>query len=140
MDLSNPAAVATQFEAAWNAHDMQAFTDLFRPDATFVGRYATYWRGRDKIVAGHKTIHETSYSDSILTVDPPDVDVLTPDIAVLHCWTRLATGAAHPAGPHQVDTLMLAVVMRHQGQWKIVAAENVALVDPQSGAQILRKQ
>jgi hypothetical protein len=29
---------------------------------------------------------------------------------------------------------MLAVVMRHQAQWKIAAAENVALVDPRKAA------
>jgi uncharacterized protein (TIGR02246 family) len=140
MDQHNgPEAITARFEAAWNTHDMQAFTGLFHPDATFVNRFAAYWRGVDAIVAGHRRIHETIYSDLTLKIDAPDVDVVSADTAILHFWTRLTTGAAHPAGRHQVDTLMLAVVTRRDGDWRIQAAENVTLVDPMSGKEILRQ-
>ena len=133
-----PHAVMAGFEAAWNAHDMTAFAGLFHPDATFVNRFATYWRGVDAIVAGHRAIHEGIYRDSVLRVDAPDLDTLSPDAAILHVWTRLTAGQAHPRGPHQVDTLILAVVTRHDGAWRIQAAENVTLIDPPSGREILR--
>ncbi len=133
-----PEAITARFEAAWNAHDMQAFAALFHSDATFVNRFATYWRGVEAIVAGHRGIHETIYRDSTLKIDAPDVDSLSSDVAILHFWTRLTAGAAHPAGPHQVDTLILAVVTRRDGQWRISAAENVTLTDPASNAPILR--
>lgn len=131
-------AIPAQFEAAWNAHDMQAFGALFHPDATFVNRFATYWRGADAIVDGHRHIHETIYSDSVLKVDAPDVDIVSDDVTILHFWTRLTMGPAHPAGPHQIDTLILAVATRRDGQWRLKAVENVGLVDPPSGRQILR--
>ncbi len=137
-DDAGPETIATAFEAAWNAHDMEAFAALFHPDATFVNRFATYWRGVEAIVAGHRAIHETIYRDSRLSVDAPDVDRLSAEAAVLHFWTRLATGEAHPSGPHQVDTLILAVVTRRQGPWRIQAVENVTLSDPRSGKAILR--
>jgi uncharacterized protein (TIGR02246 family) len=142
MDRSNgPAGIASRFVAAWNAHDMEGFAALFHPDATFVNRFATYWRGVDAIVAGHRRIHETIYSDSILEIEaPPDVDSLSGDAAILHLWTRLTAGAAHPAGPHQIDTLMLAVVTRRDGDWRVQAAENVTLVDPASGKALLRER
>ena len=54
-----PEAITGRFEAAWNAHDMEAFAALFHSDATFVNRFATYWRNDDAIVAGHRGIHET---------------------------------------------------------------------------------
>lgn len=133
-----PQAVMRSFEAAWNAHDMAAFGDLFHPDATFVNRFATYWRGRDAIFAGHQAIHEGIYRDSTLRVDAPDLDPVSPDAAILHVWTRLSAGPAHPAGPHQADTLILAVVTRRDGVWRIQAAENVTLADPRSGKEILR--
>jgi uncharacterized protein (TIGR02246 family) len=136
---AGPETITSRFEAAWNAHDMQAFAALFHPDATFVNRLATYWRGVDAIVAGHRRIHETIYRDSTLEIDAPDVDVLSADAAILHFWTRLTTGAAHPAGPHQADTLVLAVLTRRDGDWRIQAAENVTLVDPATGKEILRK-
>jgi uncharacterized protein (TIGR02246 family) len=135
---SDPAAIASRFEAAWNAHDMNAFGELFHPDATFVNRFATYWRGVEAIVAGHRAIHETIYKDSTLANDEPDVDVISEDAAILHFWCRLTAGAAHPAGPHKVDTLILAVVTRRDGVWRIQALENVTRVDPRTGAVILR--
>lgn len=126
------------FEDAWNAHDMAAFGALFHPDATFVNRFATYWRGVDEIVAGHRFIHEGIYKDSRLKVDVPDLDPVSEDVAILHIWTRLTAGAAHPAGPHQADTLILAVAVRRQGVWRFQAAENVTLADPHTGREILR--
>jgi uncharacterized protein (TIGR02246 family) len=135
---SGPAAITSRFEAAWNAHDMNAFAALFHPDATFVNRFGTYWRGVAAIVAAHRAIHETVYKDSTLTIDRPDVDPISDDAAILHFWSRLTAGAAHPAGPHQVDTLILAVLTRRDGGWRIQAAENVTLVDPRTGALILR--
>ena len=135
---TGPAEITTRFQHAWNTHDMDAFGQLFHPDATFVNRFATYWRGVDQIVAGHAGIHASIYRDSILTIDVPDVDLISDDVAVLHFWTRLSAGAAHPAGPHQVDTLILAVVTQRDAAWRIQALENVTLVNPMTGATILR--
>ncbi|MBX3595410.1 SgcJ/EcaC family oxidoreductase, partial [Sphingomonas sp.] len=69
-----PADLTRRFEAAWNAHDMDAFGRLFHADATFVNRFGTYWRGVEQIVAGHAGIHASVYSDSTLEIDAPDVD------------------------------------------------------------------
>jgi len=80
-----------------------------------VNRFATYWRGVDQIVAGHAHIHATIYRDSTLAIDAPDVDPISDNAAVLHCWSRLSGGTVHPAGPHQIDTLILAVATRRDG-------------------------
>jgi uncharacterized protein (TIGR02246 family) len=135
---SGPAAIVSRFEAAWNAHDMQAFAALFHSDASFVNRFGNYVRGVDAIVAMHRPIHETIYKDSTLANETPDVDAISDDAAILHFWSRLTAGAAHPAGPHAVDTLILAVVTRRDGIWRIQALENVTLVDPRTGAVVLR--
>ncbi|MCW0197536.1 hypothetical protein [Sphingopyxis sp.] len=57
---------------------------------------------------------------------------------ILHIWSRLSAGAAHPAGPHRVDTMILAVITRREGEWRIQALENVTLVDPRTGEPIVR--
>ncbi|HEX4292835.1 MAG TPA: SgcJ/EcaC family oxidoreductase [Rhizomicrobium sp.] len=136
--IQTPAEITARFQDAWNTHDMEAFRRLFHPDATFVNRFATYWRGVEQIVAGHANIHATIYRDSTLAIDAPDVDPISGDAAILHFWTRLSAGAAHPAGPHQVDTLILAVVTKRDGKWRIQAAENVTLTNPMTGAVTLR--
>lgn len=133
-----PADIPRLFEAAWNAHDMAAFAALFHSDASFVNRFGTYWRGVEAIVAGHRPIHETIYSDSTLANELADVDAIGEDSAILHVWSRLTTGKAHPAGPHDTDTLLMIVVTRRDGAWRIQAAENVTLVDPRTGAPRLR--
>jgi uncharacterized protein (TIGR02246 family) len=138
MTADGPAAIPVLFEEAWNAHDMAAFAQLFHPDASFVNRFGTYWRGVEQIVAGHDAIHATIYSDSTLTNDAPDVDWLSADAAILHVWSRLTAGRAHPAGPHEVDTHVMAVVTRRDGVWRIQALENVTLVDPRTGTPRLR--
>ncbi|PAL22549.1 SgcJ/EcaC family oxidoreductase [Sphingopyxis sp. GW247-27LB] len=135
---AGPAEVATRFAEAWNRHDMVAFGELFHADASFVNRFGTYWRGVEQIVAGHVPIHQTIYSDSTLINEVADVDPISGDAAILHIWSRLSAGAAHPAGPHQVDTMILAVVTRRDGAWRIRALENVTLVNPRTGEPALR--
>ncbi|MDN6887810.1 SgcJ/EcaC family oxidoreductase [Variovorax sp. CAN2819] len=126
------------FQAAWNSHDMQSLGALFHEDATFVNRFGHYVRGVDQIVALHAPIHATIYSDSTLENELIDVAALGDDAAVIHFWSRLAAGAAHPAGPHVVDTLILAVLTRQAGEWRIKALENVTLTNPRTGETVLR--
>jgi uncharacterized protein (TIGR02246 family) len=138
MEMTGPADTPKAFQAAWNHHDMAAFGALFHADATFVNRFATYTRGVEGIVALHRDIHETIYRDSTLENELISVDLVAETLAVVHFWSRLTTGAAHPAGPHQVDTLILAVVTERDGAWRIQAAENVTLTNPRTGVPVLR--
>jgi uncharacterized protein (TIGR02246 family) len=137
--MMRPDDVPAAFQAAWNAHDMTAFGALFHDDATFVNRFAHLVRGVDEIVALHRGIHETIYRDSTLENELIAVDPIGDGVAVVHFWGHLATGPAHPAGPHQADTLILAVVTRAQDGWRIRAAENVTLTDPRTGQAVLRR-
>jgi uncharacterized protein (TIGR02246 family) len=136
--MMRPDDVPGAFQSAWNAHDMTAFAGLFHRDATFVNRFATYTRGVEEIVALHRGIHETIYRDSTLENELIEVDEIAVGVAIVHFWSRLTTGVAHPAGPHQVDTLILAVVTERDGAWRIQAAENVTLTNPMTGAMVLR--
>jgi uncharacterized protein (TIGR02246 family) len=135
---AGPADIPRAFQAAWNAHEMTAFAGLFHDDASFVNRFAAYKRGVEEIVAQHRAIHETIYRDSVIENDLVAVDDVAGGVAIVHFWCRLTTGPGHPAGPHAVDTLLLAVVTRRDGEWRIQAAENVTLVDPRTGAVVLR--
>lgn len=119
---------------------MSALGALFDQDATFVNRFGHYVRGVDEIVALHVPIHETIYSDSTLENKLISVDHIGEDAAVIHFWSRLSAGAAHPAGAHQVDTLILAVLTKMDDRWRIRALENVTLTNPRTGAAVLREE
>ncbi len=136
--MAKPADAPRAFQAAWNAHDMQALGALFHQDASFVNRFGHYVRGVDEIVQMHAPIHASIYSDSTLANELIDVTPLGEDAAVVHFWSRLSAGAAHPAGAHAVDTLILAVMTRQAGAWRIKALENVTLVNPRTGVPVLR--
>jgi len=136
--MDRPEDAPGAFQAAWNAHDMAALGGLFDEDATFVNRFGHYVRGIDEIVALHIPIHETIYRDSTLQNELIDVIHIADDAVVIHFWSRLATGPAHPAGPHEVDTLILAVLTRQNQSWRIRALENVTLTNPRTGEALLR--
>jgi uncharacterized protein (TIGR02246 family) len=137
--VKRPEDAPGAFQAAWNAHDMAALGRLFDAHATFVNRFGHYVRGVDEIVALHVPIHETIYRDSTLENELIDANHIADGAVVIHFWSRLAAGAAHPAGPHVVDTLILAVLTRHNDIWRIRALENVTLTNPRTGEPTLRR-
>ena len=117
---------------------MAALGGLFHADATFVNRFGHYVKGVDEIIALHAPIHETIYSDSTLDNEVIDIISLGDGVAVIHFWSRLSVGRAHPAGAHSLDTLILAVLTRTGDEWRIKALENVTLTNPRTGEAILR--
>ena len=138
IQMKQPEDAPHAFQAAWNNHDMASLGALFHEDATFVNRFGHYVRGAEKIVELHAPIHATIYSDSKLENELIDVAAISDGVAVTHFWSRLTAGAAHPAGPHAVDTLILAVLTRQAGEWRIKALENVTLTNPRTGEIVLR--
>jgi uncharacterized protein (TIGR02246 family) len=137
--IDRPQDVPKAFQSAWNEHDMTAFAALFHTDATFVNRFAHYVRGVDEIVALHQPIHATIYRDSELENELIDTISVGEGVTVVHFWSRLRAGPAHPAGAHDIDTLILAVVTRREGMWRIQALENVTLTNPRTGEAVLRR-
>ena len=137
--IDRPENAPEAFQAAWNAHDMTAFAALFHPDATFVNRFAHYVRGVDAIVALHEPIHDTIYRDSTLENELIDVTAISEQAMVVHFWSRLHIGPAHPSGAHDIDTLILTVVTQVEGNWRIQALENVTLTNPRTGEPVLRR-
>jgi uncharacterized protein (TIGR02246 family) len=136
--MEKPEDTPSAFQAAWNAHDMAALGSLFDENATFVNRFGHFVQGIDEIVALHTPIHETIYRDSILKNELINVAHIADGVAIIHFWSRLTAGTTHPAGPHEVDTLILAVLTRQNELWRIRALENVTLTNPRTGEPVLR--
>lgn len=136
--VERPEDIPRSFASDWNAHDMGSFAALFHPDASFVNRFAHHVRGVEAIIDMHRPIHETIYRDSSLANELLSLDQVVDGVAILHFWSRLTTGLAHPAGAHAVDMLILAIVVRHDERWRIKALENVTLTNPRTGEPMLR--
>lgn len=138
IEMKRPDDIAQRFQIAWNDHDMEALGRLFHEDATFVNRFGHLVHGVQEIVALHAPIHQTIYSDSTLENEIVSVIPLLDGAAVVHFWSRLTVGTAHPAGPHSIDTIILAVMLRKDGAWRVKTLENVTLTNPRTGEPILR--
>jgi uncharacterized protein (TIGR02246 family) len=138
LSMKRPEEIAEEFQKAWNGHDMAALASLFCEDATFVNRFGHYVRGVQEIVSLHVPLHETIYSDSKMENEVIATIPLGEDTAVVHCWSRLTAGRAHPAGSHAVDTVILAVLRLESNGWLIQALENVTLTNPRTGEPVLR--
>jgi uncharacterized protein (TIGR02246 family) len=139
VSVKRPEEIAKEFQKAWNSHEMTALASLFCEDATFVNRFGHYVRGVQEIVSLHAPIHETIYSDSTMENEVLSTIPLSEGAAVVHCWSRLNVGKAHPAGPHAVDTVMLVVLKLQSTGWRVQALENVTLTNPRTGEPVLRK-
>ena len=62
------ARVVEAFSESWNKHDMNAYTELFSPDAEFVNIVGFWWRRRAEIKAAHAFIHQTLFKNSRLSL------------------------------------------------------------------------
>lgn len=138
VQMRRPEDIAEEFQKVWNSHDMAALASLFCEDATFVNRFGHYVHGVQAIISLHVPIHETIYRDSTMENEVIDTVALGDGAAVVHCWSRLTVGAAHPAGPHAVDTVIFSVLRLRPDGWLIQALQNVTLTNPRTGEPVLR--
>jgi uncharacterized protein (TIGR02246 family) len=124
-------SVGTAFVAAWNSHDMQALSLLFKEDAEFVNVYGTWLTGRGSIEAQHAAVHASVFLASNLVSLEMRAKHLHPDVAHLHMRWKL-DGIQAPNGiplPERAG-VMLFVIVRDGGSWRIAAAQNTDITSP----------
>jgi uncharacterized protein (TIGR02246 family) len=129
--------LSTGFETSWNAHDMDAFAQLFHEDASFVNRYGMLWIGQAAIREGHRFIHEGVYRDTTVSNAVVRAEELIAGAVAVHMLSRMTMGPSMPHGPRAVNTLMLFVATKRDGRWRIRTAENVAVTHPMTDEPVL---
>ena len=128
------------FAQAWNNHDMQAFGNLFAPDADFVNVAGDRWIGRDAIQAQHAYSHGTIpvdtkgfedlrryhgiFKSSTLRITAIDIRFLRSDVAVAHAsWELLGDTRT----PNPRTGAFIFVVTRQNDHWLIASAQNTEI-------------
>lgn len=101
--MSDAVAEVTQvvhaFAECWNQHDMNAFAELFAPDAEFVNVVGLWWKGRDEIKKAHEFTHATMFKNSRLTIT--DVSIRFPVASIAIARSRwVLEGHVSPEGRH----------------------------------------
>jgi uncharacterized protein (TIGR02246 family) len=116
---------ATRFAETWNAHDMDAMSELFAEYADFVDVGGARLKGRARIRDGHAKRHEMQFKESVLTVRSVDVRFLKPDVALVHVEWGMERDR-DPDGTSRAprNGVMSWVVVRQRDDWRIASSHN----------------
>ena len=118
---------------AWNARDAAAWVQNFTPDSGFVNILGMRFPDRDSNEERHASLFATIFRDSTLTAEVLHIRFTGPDTAVAEVRLRLAGYARLPpgigeTGPGVLETRLVDVLQKIDGDWRIVFSQNTAIV------------
>jgi uncharacterized protein (TIGR02246 family) len=130
-DEAGVRSVLSDFEAAWNRHDMDAFARLFAEDADFVNVLGMRWIGRAAIMEAYQATHTTIFKNSQLRIGETSVRFLKRDVAVARSVWELE-GHTSPVGEPQAPRkgILTNVLAQTSSGWQIVITQNTDIVAP----------
>ena len=122
------AALVTALQHAWNAHDPQAWTAQFRPDATLTNVFGIEIVGRDEILRTHRQIMTTMFRDSRTEMVSTSVRYIRRDVAsVTVRWKMWGAYDLHGKPWPERDGLMALVLTSEGGAWRVATLHNMDL-------------
>ena len=127
--IASPDAALDQLMAAWNRRDAHAFAGLFDEDADFVNVVGIRWRRRRAIEKAHDYAFKRFFRNSRLTIEERSVKRLGADAATVHGRWRMEGQLAPDDTPLEPrHGIMLLVLRRDGGGWRIAACQNTDIV------------
>jgi uncharacterized protein (TIGR02246 family) len=117
--------VFSDWEAAWNSHDMKALVKLYREDAEAINVVGMYWRGRDVIEKTHTAYHETIFKKHNCKVDDVTVRSIGEGYAIA-VVTMTGDAFTTPAGQNlpSYQNRITFVLTKAEDGWKVVHFQN----------------
>lgn len=124
------AALAAEWEAAWNAHDMVRMARLVTEDADWVTVGGKRLQGRAQVESVHVALHAHQLKSSRWTNSAHTVQPLGPQMALLHLSWSVQGDLDADGTPRQPRNGIFTWLLAGQpgGPWRIRAAHatNVA--------------
>jgi uncharacterized protein (TIGR02246 family) len=128
--LTEVTRVVEAFAQSWNKHDMEAFAELFSPDAEFVNVVGLWWKGRAEIKAAHEFTHQSLFKNSRLSITGISVRFPAPQIAIARCLWKLEGHVTPDGAPLPERNGVLQNVLRHEGgKWLIIDSQNTDIIE-----------
>ncbi len=126
--MQTPEAVLAAYVAAWNAHDMKAFANLFSEDADYVNAYGEWWQGREALQAKNSEAHGSYYARTRMRMENPAVRALGNDLALVQArWVLHGDTRARRDERLGFVTLVLT---KAESRWRIRLAQNTERQQP----------
>jgi uncharacterized protein (TIGR02246 family) len=132
--MSAPTAevkrVVIAFAEAWNRHDMEAFAELFAPDAEFVNVVGMWWKGRAEIKVAHEFTHATMFKGSRLTILETSIRFPEPRLAIARSRWLLENHVSPDGEPLPArNGVLVNVLALRDGRWSIIDAQNTDIIE-----------
>lgn len=126
--MQSPEAVLAAYVAAWNAHDMKAFANLFSEDADYVNAYGDWWRGREALHAKNSEAHGSYYARTRMRTEAPVMRAIADKMVLLQArWILHGDTRAKRDERHGFVTL---VMTKDEDRWRIRLAQNTERQQP----------
>jgi uncharacterized protein (TIGR02246 family) len=117
--------IQSRWDDAWNRHDVKALSALVAEDVRFVNVAGVVLSGRGQFEQLQARTHVMQFKESVRTVLDTEIKFLTPDIAVAHVsWGMKGDKDADGTPRQPRHGVMMQVLMRRDGKWTVVAAQN----------------
>jgi uncharacterized protein (TIGR02246 family) len=118
-------SIETQFEAAWNQHDIKALGALLTDDVDFITVGGQWLRDRAEFETYHAELHKAQFKDSVLTIKDTQMRFLKSDVAVVHVrWSMRGDRDANGTPRETREGMFTQVMIKQNGLWRITAAQN----------------
>jgi uncharacterized protein (TIGR02246 family) len=127
------SAIATEWKAAWNAHDMARMAALLTEDVDFVNVRGSHWKGRLEVERVHAAMHTTQFHESAWDNHELQTQLLKPDLGLAHLrWS--IRGDFDPEGTARTPRSgrFSWLLLLERDRWRIRAAQNTNIVEPAS--------
>ena len=136
-DIEAIAAIETQWENAWNHHDITAMVRLFAPDADVVNLAGQWFKGREEFAKSLEGLHSAKTKESVWQTEQIRTSFLTPDIAIVHVYFN-SSGERNPDGSPMPPRrgIFTRVEAKRDGRWVIVASQATKIVPPETAGEI----
>jgi len=126
--------ILDDFIAAWNAHDVRRFSQLFAEDADFTNVKGVSRYGRVAFEEFHAPFFKTIWAHSTQIITKMKIRYIKPDVAAVDAWWELE-GLKKPDGSDAPprNGLLMFIMTKHNQEWVITVMHNMDL--PGSGGQ-----
>jgi uncharacterized protein (TIGR02246 family) len=129
-DEGKVRGVVTAFAEAWNAADMQKFSELFTEDADWVNIRGARWKGKQAIKGEHSAIHKRFYSKSRVEFADITVRWVAKDAAIVHAKETVTGSDVPKEAGINANSQMSLVIVRRSGKWLIANGQNTNIIPP----------
>jgi uncharacterized protein (TIGR02246 family) len=132
-DVAAIRAIETQWQNAWNHHDVAAMVGLGAPDADWVNLAGQWFAGAKPFAKSLESLHSRKVKESVWRTEEVRARFLSPTIAVVHVYFS-TSGERNPDGSPRPPRrgIFTRVEEKRGGRWLIIASQATSITSPET--------